>query len=180
MNLMKKLKNILLILCLILVNLSFLNSCGAYREVSVTNNKNVVLKDSILIKDSTRVVDSIIYVQLPKEKVMDIIKQIDTSKLETSLAKSIAYVDTNSLMIIHSLENKDTVIQERIVYQDKFVEKEKIVYRDTLETREIPVEVIVEKTTYPKTYWYLVGFFVLVVGWTIAKIIIKIKTGGIL
>ena len=177
---MKQLKNILLITCLSLITFSCLNSCRAYREVAVSNNKNIVLKDSILVKDSTRIVDSIIYVQLPKEKVMDIIKQIDTSRLETSLAKSIAYVDTNSLMIIHSLENKDTVIQERIVYQDKFIEKEKIVYRDTLETKEIPVEVIVEKTTYPKTYWYLLGFFVLVVGWTIAKIIIKFKTGGIL
>lgn len=107
---------------------------------------------------------------------MDVIKQIDTSYLETSIAKSIAYVDTNSLMIIHSLENKDTVIAERIVYQDRFIEKEKIVYRDSIETKEVPVEVIVEKTKYPKTYWWLLGFFVIVVGIGIVKIYFKLKS----
>lgn len=106
---------------------------------------------------------------------MDIIQQIDTSKLETSLAKSIAYVDTNSLMIIHSLENKDTVISERIVYQDRFIEKERIVYRDSLETREIPVEVIVERTKYPKSYWYLLGFAIFVIGITAIRIYLKFK-----
>ena len=154
-------------------------SCGTIKQVPITNNQNIFQKDSLIIKDSTRLVDSIIYVQLPLEKVMDIIKQIDTSKLETSLAKSIAYVDTNSLMIIHSLENKDTVISERIVYQDRFITQEKIMYRDTLITQEVPVEVIVEKVKYPKAFWYLLGFAILVVGWFVIKIVIKLKTGGI-
>ena len=177
---MKSLKTILLTLCLSLVSLSFLNSCGVTKQVPINNSQNIFQKDSLIIKDSTRIVDSIIYVQLPKEKVMDIIKQIDTSKLETTLAKSIAYVDTNSLMIIHSLENKDTVISERIVYQDRFITQEKIMYRDTIVSQEIPVEVIVEKIKYPKSFWYLLGFAVIVIGWFIMKIIIKIKTGGIL
>lgn len=106
---------------------------------------------------------------------MDIIKQIDTSKLETSVAKSIAYVDSNSLMIIHSLENKDTVLQTRVVYKDRFIEKEKIVYKDTLITKEVPVEVIVEKTKYPKSYWYLLGFAIFVIGVTAIRIYLKFK-----
>ena len=169
-------KNILLILCLTLVGLSCISSCGTTKYVNTKDNINIATRDSIIIKDSTRLIDSIIYVEIPREKVMDVIRQIDTSYLETSIAKSIAYVDTNSLMIIHSLENKDTVIAERIVYQDRFIEKEKIVYRDSIETKEVPVEVIVEKTKYPKTYWWLLGFFVIVVGICIVKIYFKLKS----
>ena len=158
------------------MGLSCISSCGTTKYVNTKDNINIATRDSIIIKDSTRLIDSIIYVEIPREKVMDIIKQIDTSYLETSIAKSIAYVDTNSLMIIHSLENKDTVIAERIVYQDRFIEKEKIVYRDSIETKEVPVEVIVEKTKYPKTYWWLLGFFVIVVGIGIVKIYLKLKS----
>ena len=174
-----KFTNIFIILFFILFSIG----CSTIKHVPIKDNTNIVMKDTIIVKDSTRIIDSIIYVKIPQEKVMDIIKQIDTSKLETSLAKSIAYVDTNSLMIIHSLENKDTVISERLVYQDRFIEKEKIVYRDTIETREIPVEVIVEKTKYPTSYWYLLGFaglVILYIGWKIVRVIIKIKTAGVL
>lgn len=158
------------------MGLSCISSCGTTKYVNTKDNINIATRDSIIIKDSTRLIDSIIYVEIPREKVMDVIRQIDTSYLETSIAKSVAYVDTNSLMIIHSLENKDTVIAERIVYQDRFIEKEKIVYRDSIETKEIPVEVIVEKTKYPKTYWWLLGFFVIVVGICIVKIYLKLKS----
>lgn len=169
-------KNILLTLCLTLVGLSCISSCGTTKYVNTKDNINIATRDSIIVKDSTRLIDSIIYVEIPREKVMDVIRQIDTSYLETSIAKSVAYVDTNSLMIIHSLENKDTVIEERVVYQDRFIEKEKIVYRDSIETKEVPVEVIVEKTKYPKTYWWLLGFFVIVVGIGIVKIYFKLKS----
>lgn len=159
-----------------MAGLSCISSCGTTKYVNTKDNINITTRDSIIIKDSTRLIDSIIYVEIPREKVMDVIRQIDTSYLETSIAKSVAYVDTNSLMIIHSLENKDTVIEERVVYQDRFIEKEKIVYRDSIETKEVPVEVIVEKTKYPKTYWWLLGFFVIVVGIGIVKIYFKLKS----
>lgn len=161
----------------IMVILSMINiiGCGSVKYVPVHNNTNIITKDTLIIKDSTRLVDSIIYVEVPKEKVMDIITQIDTSKLETSVAKSTAYVDTTSLMIIHSLENKKTALSERIVYQDRFIETEKIVYRDSLITQEIPYEVVKDKIVYPKTYWWLLGFFVITVGIIIVKIYLKIK-----
>ena len=166
--------------CLILDALTFTNSCGTPKYITVTDKSDTVIRDSVFIRDSVRVVDSIIYVQLPREKVMDIISQIDTSRLETSIAESIAYVDTNSLMIIHSLENKDTVISERVVYKDRVVTKEKVVYRDSLVMKEVPVEVEVEKTVYPTLFWFLLGFAILVIGGFIVKIILKIKSGGII
>lgn len=150
-------------------------SCGSIKQVPITNNTETIYRDSLILRDSTRIIDSIIYVSIPREKVMDIISQIDTSKLETSVAKSIAYIDTTSLLIVHSLENKDTVLKEKIVYKDRYITKTNTIYKDSIQTKEVPVEVEVVKTTYPKTYWWLLGFFVIMVGIFIVKIYLKFK-----
>jgi hypothetical protein len=150
-------------------------SCGSIKQIPITNNKETIYRDSLILRDSTRYIDSIIYVSIPREKVMDIISQIDTSYLETSVAQSVAYIDTMSLMIVHSLENKDTVLKEKIVYKDRYITKTNTIYRDSITVQEIPVEVEVVKTAYPKTYWWLLGFFVIVVGIFIVKIYFKLK-----
>lgn len=169
------LKSFILIFIILLTSLSCFSSCGSLKQVPVTNNSSVIFKDSLIIRDSTRFIDSIIYVPIPREKVMEIISQIDTSFLETSVAESKAYVDTNSLMIVHSLENKDTVLKERIVYKDKYITETRIVYKDSVQVKEIPVEVEVVKTVYPKTYWYLLGFFILVLVYIGIRIYLKFK-----
>ena len=169
------LKSFILIFIILLTSLSCFSSCGSLKQVPVTNNSSVIFKDSLIIRDSTRFIDSIIYVPIPREKVMEIISQIDTSFLETSVAESQAYVDTNSLMIVHSLENKDTVLKERIVYKDKYITETRIVYKDSIQVKEIPVEVEVVKTVYPKTYWYLLGFFILVLVYIGIRIYLKFK-----
>ena len=169
------LKSFILIFIILLTSLSCFSSCGSLKQVPVTNNSSVIFKDSLIIRDSTRFIDSIIYVPIPREKVMEIISQIDTSYLETSVAESQAYVDTNSLMIVHSLENKDTVLKERIVYKDKYITETRIVYKDSIQVKEIPVEVEVVKTVYPKTYWYLLGFFILVLVYIGNRIYLKFK-----
>lgn len=169
------LKSFILIFIILLTSLSCFSSCGSLKQVPVTNNSSVIFKDSLIIRDSTRFIDSIIYVPIPREKVMEIISQIDTSFLETSVAESKAYVDTNSLMIVHSLENKDTVLKERIIYKDKYITETRIVYKDSIQIKEIPVEVEVVKTVYPKTYWYLLGFFILVLVYIGIRIYLKFK-----
>ena len=75
----------------------------------------------------------------------------DTSILETSLAVSSAYIDTSTLMIRHTLANKADSIQIRYKYL------EKTVYKDSISVKEVPVEVVKEKTVYPKSYWWMLG-----------------------
>ena len=163
---------------LIIISLFTLSiiGCGSLKQVPINNNTEIIYRDSLILRDSTRYIDSVIYVQIPREKVMEIISQIDTSYLETTVAKSVAYVDTNLLMIVHSLENRDTVLQEKIVYKDRYITETKTVYKDSIQIKEIPVEVEVEKIKYPKTYWYLLGFFIVVVGIFIVRIYLKFKT----
>lgn len=169
------LKSNILFLIILLTSFTCLNSCGSLKRVPVKDNNSITIRDSLVIRDSTRLVDSVIYIEIPREKVMEIISQIDTSRLETSVAQAEAYVDTSSLMIIHSLENKDTALHEKIVYKDRYITETKIVYRDSIQIKEVPVEVEVEKKVYPKTYWWLLGFFVIVVGIFIVKLYLKFK-----
>lgn len=169
------LKSYIFIFIILLTSLSCFSGCGSLKQVPVTNNTSVIFKDSLIIRDSTRFIDSIIYVPIPREKVMEIISQIDTSFLETSVAESQAYVDTNSLMIVHSLENKDTALKEKIIYKDKYITETRVVYKDSIQIKEVPVEVEVVKTVYPKTYWYLLGFFILVLVYIGIRIYLKFK-----
>lgn len=69
---------------------------------------------------------------------------VDTSRVETSLAESTTYIETATNMIKHSIKNKVDSI--RVEY--KYLERK--VYRDSIITKEIPVEVEVEKTVIPK------------------------------
>ena len=86
--------------------------------------------------------DTVIYRDLPKESHSQM--AVDTSRVETSLAESTAYLDTATNMISHSIRNKVDSI--RVEY--KYLERK--VYRDSIITKETPVEVEVEKTVIPK------------------------------
>ena len=85
--------------------------------------------------------DTVIYRDLPKECHPQM--AVDTSRVETSLAESTAYLDTATNMISHSIRNKVDSI--RVEY--KYLEKK--VYRDSIIIKEVPVEVKVEKTVVP-------------------------------
>ena len=86
--------------------------------------------------------DTVIFRNLHKESHSQM--TVDTSRVETSLAESTAYIDIATNMINHSIRNKADSI--RVEY--KHLERK--VYRDSIITKEIPVEVEVEKTVIPK------------------------------
>lgn len=123
---------ILLIFCFLI------GACGQIKYVPIQTEEKVIVKDSIV-----RVVD-IVEVEVPKEIVKEMLPAIDTSVLETSVAKSTAYLDTVERKIHHTLEQKGqlkveidtcyiTKVEERIVYKDRPIEVEVIKYkRDAL------------------------------------------------
>ena len=55
------------------------------------------------------------------------------------------------------------------------ITKTEIAYRDSIVIEKVPVEVEVEKKVYPKTYWWLLGFFVITLGIVIVKIYLRFK-----
>lgn len=78
--------------------------CGALKNSAhlAENTKNEYT-DSLGIKDEVK--DSIIYVPIPLEAGQAIVTIGDTSRLETSVAKSTAFIDKNG-HLRHTLENK--------------------------------------------------------------------------
>lgn len=119
--------------------------------------------------DSTRWHDSTIYYTIPVERYRDYASLLDTLKLETSLAKAEAYVDTTNNTIKGSIENKKDSIKTVIKWKERIIQKDSLVYK------EVPVEVPVEVTKYPKSYWWFMGFTLLTGIYFGLKVFLKVK-----
>lgn len=136
---MKKIFEILIII------LTLCTACKTIQYVPIKGDTVVEYRDTTIWKDS------LIYT--PVEVVKEVVPQMDTLKMETSLAEAQSYVDTTTNTLKGSIKNKKG-ITEQIKW------REKIVYRDSLVTQEVPVEVQVTKEVkvhpwYEKILWIL-------------------------
>ena len=149
-----------------------MTGCGIFKKAQRPENiTQYTYIDSLVIKDSIRVVD------LPVERIVDIVPDYDTLEMETSLAKSKSWVDTTSHTLRGEIENKP---QAKI----KVPYKEHIVFRDSISIKEVPVpyEVIKKEIKYPLAFWILLAFAALMVGVcipSIVKFFKAVKTVGL-
>lgn len=117
-------------------------SCGTTKYIPVETIEKIEYRDSLIyIKDT-------ITIPIEKEVIKEVIPSIDTSYLETSVAKSVAYLDTAKRQLHHTLTQEGevkTIIDTThiITYVDRIVEK------------EVPVEVEVEKPYIPTFFWIM-------------------------
>ena len=139
-------------------------SCGCLHHLPPSENI-VNVKDSVRIE----IRDSINWI--PKEKIVNITLPNQESNLETSLAKSQAYTDSLGFLH-HNLENKEGV-------KTKYVYKDRIQYRDSIQIKEVPYPVEKPVKYIPKFFWGTFFFSVVVLLLIAAWIYIKIKTGAI-
>ena len=140
---------------------ALLTGCAAQR-VAVDHQRDSV---AVIVRDSVIFRDRVVLVEIPKESDKDVIMQSDTSRLETSVAESEAWVADGRLH--HTLRNKDAaVIPVTIKLPEKihYEQKERLVYNCIVETIEV------EK---PRSWWER---FVMSVG-TIAIIAAAIYIG---
>lgn len=86
-----------LLLTMVLLSL---NGCGTIKYVDRWNTE---YRDSTIYQREVK--DSLIYVPIPLESNQAIVEIGDTSRLETSVAKSVAYINEKG-RICHTLENK--------------------------------------------------------------------------
>ena len=123
---MKKITTCLLIAVLF-------SACGTVQYVPVETIKEVHVKDTTVLHDTT------IQYQIEKEYVRDYTGLLDELVLETEYAIAKAHVDTAAEKLTGSIENKDKALNIPTQY------KERLVYRDTVITKEKVVPVEVEK-----------------------------------
>ena len=110
-----------------------LTGCAAQR-VAVDHQRDSV---AVIVRDSVVFRDSVVLVEVPKESDKTVLPDCDTSHLETSVAKSEAWVEDGRLH--HTLRNKDGAfipvtikMPERIHYE----QKDRLVYNRIVESVE--------------------------------------------
>lgn len=115
--------------------LGILASCSPKVIYVPTNtDTHIEYRDSVIYKVDT------LRIPVPVETVKEVVPPRDTLKMATSVAEARAWVDTTTNTLKGEMKNKKTALsQTQVVY------KEKIQYRDTVITKEVPVPVEVEK-----------------------------------
>lgn len=138
--------------------------CGFYgcstQKYLPASNIKIVSKDSLVIHTE------LVSIAIPNESHSIITKS--KSHLETSVAESDAEIDSLGLLH-HTLVNKKDSIKTKIQYVDK------IVYRDSIEIKEVPVEVKVPVRYIPKFHQFTFAFFVIFVLFILVKVIRKFR-----
>lgn len=156
------------LLCIVIPALFFVlvamfTGCSVIKKVPVETIEKIEYRDSLVyIRDS-------IEVQVPVEKVVEVLPALDTSYLNTSVAESIAYLDTAKRQIHHTLEQKGTIKTKidtvfKVEYVDRFIEK------------EVPVEVEVIKYKRDALFWVLVGWTLFTILIVLLRLCIRFET----
>ena len=145
--------------CLILAFYGLISGCSSPRYIPASSNIKIIAKDSLVI--NTKLVS----VAIPNESHSIITKS--KSHLETSVAESDASIDSLGLLH-HTLTNKKDSIKTKIQYVDR------ISYRDSIEIKEVPVEVPVPVRYIPKFHQFTFALFWIFILFVIVKLLIKL------
>ena len=148
-------------MCLIWAFYGLISGCSSPRYIPSSSNIKIISKDSLIVRTE------LVGVALPLES-HTIVTPTKKSHLETSVATSDASIDSLGLLH-HTLVNKKDSIRTKIQYIDK------IVYRDSVEVREVPVEVKVPVPYIPKFYQFTFAFFGIFVLFIVVKVIRKFR-----
>ena len=151
---MRKLLHILVLFLMV--------GCSSVKYIPVQGNKVIEYRDTtVYVKDT-------VTIEVPREKIVEVIPDIDTSYLSTDVAKSTAYLDKSRKKLHHTIEQCGT-IKTKI---DTVIE---IQYINSYVDKEIPVEVEVVKYKRDNLFWFSIIFNILTVLIIILKIYLKFK-----
>lgn len=96
-------------------------------------------RDSVIVhvKDSLIIRDSVVMVSVPSGSMVSILPDTDTSRIETDIAVSEAYVKNGNLY--HSLRNKDAILPVRVMIPERIhtMEKKESVVRKEVQIVEV-------------------------------------------
>ena len=113
-----------------------MTACAAPKVVQDYQRDSVVV-----IRDSVRFRDSLVLVPVPQGSDKAVLPDSDTSRLETDIAESVAYVADGKLH--HTLRNKEAALitvtiklPQRLHYETR----DKIIYNRIVETVEVEKE----------------------------------------
>lgn len=154
----------------ILLGMTFLNSCSTTKYIDRWHTE---YRDTTIYQKITK--DSLIYAPIPLEKNQVIVEVGDTSRLETSVAISEAFVNDKG-QICHTLENKKEKLPVMVPVTST------IIYTGVKDssTHTITKTEYVEKSlswwqsTKIKAFWWLLGAVILCLLYIFRKPLIAI------
>lgn len=123
-----------------------ISSCCAIREVPINTTK----VDSVRIERVVEYRDSIVYVDVPREIVREVVPELDTLFMENTVATSRSYLDTTTRTLKGELKSKPAKLPQPVKLPET-TEKEEIIREVVIEK---PVTVEVEKRYIPHWCWY--------------------------
>ena len=124
----------------------------------------------------TRYIDSTIwhtdttYFEVPKEVYADYSSLLDTLVLQTNYSLSWTAIDTNNMLLVGELRNKDIKVPIKYLWKEKVITKDTTIFKEHIEY--VPKDVIVEKKVVPKWAWVTLSWFIislLSIGYTIYR-----------
>lgn len=139
-------------------------SCASTKPAVVQSKEEVktILRDSVVIRDSVIIT--------PIERIVDIVPQYDTLHLQTSLAKSKAWIDTTTHTLRGEITNKKQA-QNKNRTEVKYINRVDSVFIEKPIPYPDPVPYV------PKVYKWSMGFSIIVLLVVFGTIIWKIKGG---
>ena len=139
-----------------------LASCGVCRRAPESNTK-IRYVDSLVLRDS------IVYVELPKEKDAAVARLSDTLHMETSIAKAEAYVDTATNSLRGKLVNKEIPLERVVHFAEKYRIRDSTVIRWQFLEVKTPIEVV------PWHYWLWFATSLISILYIFAKVILRLR-----
>lgn len=131
-----------------------MTGCGATRYIPVKSTETV--RDTVILKPDT------VRVEVPRERVVEVVPQLDTLNMETSVASAQAYMDTLTRTLKGSITNKPVELKK----ETQAIEKVKTVERKV----EVPVEVVETKYRIPRWAWISLMVNLATVGLVLLKL----------
>lgn len=157
----------LFFLVIIAVLLLLLTGCGTVKEVVKTE-----IETKIEYRDSIAYRDSIIRVPIPLEKDQAIVHVGDTSKLETSVAQSVAFIGKDG-ELHHTLQNKKGTLDAMVKIPTRTIWTNVTNSKSETLTRTITLENPLTwwQKVKIQAFWPLLLACVLLLLWTLRKLI---------
>lgn len=156
------------IICLALAFAALLTGCSPRIVEHVVEKEKVVYRDSVAWRDS------ILMVPIPLEKDHAIVSTKDTSRLTTTVAESVAFVDSTG-RLNHSLENRQTSLAAPVKFPVHYIFNG--VTYTKVETITNTVEVPAKLSWWQRfrlgAFWWLLGATVAAILWIFRKPILK-------
>lgn len=154
------------ILSLVLIAFVFGACSPKIVYVPTNTDTHIEYRDSVIYKVDT------LRIPVPVETIKEVVPQMDSLKMETSVAEARAWVDSTTKTLKGEMKNKKTELsQPQVIY------KERTVYRDSLVEKEVPVPVEVEKKVpFVPFFWKFFSVIgILAIAFITFKLIFKFK-----